>query len=253
MMNQIYVPNTVIGSMIGEYFRFFEDHYPEMLDELQMDQLIMYENIVFLLADPLNLVDFAQKVMNVLPDFWAVSDLSNAYAPMIEAMSLMREIADGILIVALITMFLIIFLLCSLFLYDRKKEIGIYLALGEQKSKIATRFLLEVSLISVFSIILALVMTNIVAPSISNSMMRNNFTQIIEIDCVEIIYANTPEALGFRHEISPSEMLETFNVSMNGSSTVLFFSISLATIIIASTIPLVFMMRRNAREILVDY
>jgi len=254
ILNRIYVPNALIESTVDLYIEAFSEVNPGMLEEIlgsgTLEDVIQYENIIFLLADPTYLLDFQNAVVEMLPDFWVVSDLSNAYAAIANSMEMMGQIANGLMLGSMGATLIVISLLIVLFFRERKEEIGIYLALGEKRRVIIFQLLVEVMMVSSVAIILALYAGNVLASTISTTMLRQDLERQANEETFLSIPINSPEAMGFRHEMTHEEMLDAYSVSLDATTTLIFFGVSTSAILLSTIIPIAYITKLNPKDIL---
>ena len=255
IVNQLYVPNRLIESVIPFYFDTFMEMNPEILRDLidieDIEDMIRYENIVFLLNDPLDLESFVREANHRLPEFWVTSDLSSTYADMSSSMTTMREIADALAISTSIATIMTLGLLILICIKERKLEMGVYLALGERKGKIIGQILVEILVVSIFSISLALILGHFLASEISNTMIRTDLIRQSEMDRITFVLADTPEALGFRHEITHEEMLELYDTSLSLIMVLIFYGTTFAIISISIIPPVYYLVKLQPKSVLI--
>ncbi|MCL2559204.1 MAG: FtsX-like permease family protein [Turicibacter sp.] len=251
--NRFYVPNRVIESTIDLYLETFSEGDEIIEDFLMIDDLeevIQYENIVFLLHDPLYLLGFHRAALNLLPDFWMVSDLSNAYAPMATAMETVRDMANGLLIGSIIATSVTLTLLILMLLQERKQEIGVYLALGERKVKLYVQNTLEILLISMVAVTLALGVGYFLADQISSEMMARELSNQMMQEHEGFYGSDSLEAMGFRIEMTEEEMIEAYRVHLTFEVVLTFYLMVVGTIMIATTMPMLYLLKMNPKNIL---
>ena len=238
MQHRVYVANLVAELMfeVSRDSPFLRDH-------------IFFQNL-FLLNDPLDFEDFANEVAN-LPGSWRATDFSSGFRDISASMISLREIADSIFYFATATTLLLIGLLVLLYLYDRKHEIGIYLALGEKKSKIIFQLIFELLPLAFIGIVLALFVSDILANNLSRELLRQqmaeNQTSFLSTEAVEL---NSLEALGYRFELSHEEMLESYEIGMDLSTIIFSFTFGLSTILLAIVVPIGVTVHKNPQKIL---
>jgi len=94
LVNLIYVPNLVIESVVDLYLEVLPEIDPALYSELssaeQLEDILNYDSVLFLLDDPTDLVAFAEAANEILPRFWVIEDLSNAYEVISNSMVLMN-------------------------------------------------------------------------------------------------------------------------------------------------------------------
>jgi len=254
IINRFYVPNKLIESTIELYVEVLSEEYPEFLEEFlgaeSVEDFIQYENMVFLLYDPIYLSSFRYAAERILPEFWVISDLSNAYATISSSMEMMNEIADGLLIGASLAIMITLSLLLIIFLRDRQLEIGIYLALGKKKINIAFQVIIEILIIAFIAITCSLFVGNILASEISIAMIQHDLErQEAEGTSISIL-GESLESMGFRFEITPEEMLEAYDVSLSVEVIITFYSLTISVIVSSALIPVVYIMKSKPKDIL---
>ena len=253
LINRIYVPNLLIESTLDLYIEAFLETQPELLEEIlvaeSLEDILLYENIMFLLYDPTYLAAFNTAASAIIPDFWVVGDLSNAYADIANSMEMMNWIANLLAFGSTLATLIVLTLLVVLFLRDRKPEIGIYLALGAKKVSVIWQMLIEVIAVSLVAITLALFVGHLLAASISTTIIRNDLTRQASLE-EDVITASGLERMGFRHEMTHEEMLASYDVTLNLMTIVIFYSIALCSILLATAIPIIYITRLNPKRIL---
>ena len=254
ILNRIYVPNRIIESVIDFHIDLFGESEPEFFEEFlefdNIEDVLEFDNIIFLLYDPIDIVNFRNSKEALLPAFWIFSDLSNAYDDISTSMQMLDQIASAVVIGATFATTIALGLLIRLFLQDRQHEIGIYLALGEYKVKIVIQFLIEVMVVAIVAITFALFIGGIVSTHIGEEMLRADLARQLELERNTSIWSGTPESMGFRHEMTHEEMLDMYDVTLETNTVIMFYSVALTTVFIATVIPTVLIVRINPKDIL---
>jgi len=258
LANRIYVPNAVAEAVTK--LNFEQAEAMGMFEELDnsefeqsFDNWINYQSI-FLLNDPLDLDYFAEEAQSLLPEFWKVSDLSNSFADIASAMETLQWLASLILWIAVGATLLILSLLITLFLRDRKYEIGIYLALGEKKIKVITQIILEVVATGFVAITFALFTGSLLAGNISETMLRQDLIDQQQDDIWGggVVVGGGTDILDLfaPGELTPEEMLANYDLSLNATTILLFYSIGIGTILVSTTVPILYITRLNPKKIM---
>jgi len=255
IINRIYVPNALIYSTIDLYLSVLAYHNPELLSAYlsadSIDDIIQHEHMIFLLYDPIDLVNFRENADSILPEFWIMRDLSNSFAAMTTTMRSIDELMQGLLIVSVAASIIIFSLVLFLFVRERTHEIGVYLALGEKKFRIVRTFLTEIFIILIFALGFSFVTGQILASEISINMVHHDLERQLENGTLHSVTGwNTPESLGFRFHISQEEMIETFEVSLTNETIVMFAIISTFAAAISLILPIVHIFRISPKELL---
>ena len=251
LLGMVHVPNNV-----AEVMQQFESkHRIDVLQESDAFSWMTqggFENRVsamMLLHDPLDIDDFITEAEPLLPsEFWQVSYLTNDFDQVATAMEDMRKVAQWLLLGSTGATVLILGLLIGLFLYDRKHEMGIYLALGEKKIKIVMQVFVEVITITLIAMSLAFLVGNRVSDVMAREMLRMEVLMPRERE-----WNNTLMQMGFMQsapDIYPEELMEIFDVSLNISEIAIVYMVGLGTATLSMLIPVLYIVRMNPKKIL---
>ena len=257
MHNQIYVPNWFAEA--AEQFRTAarQEEETETEEEPSLTS-------VFVLEDPREIEDFRQTVEPMLPNFVAIDDFTNTFEAISTSMSTLLEVADWILWVTIGATFLILSLLLTLFLRDRRYEMGIYLALGEKRRKVISQVLLEVFAISIVGISIAVFAGAALSSNFSQMMLRNAL--IAEPTAMDgggrggfrestvffsVSGTTSLDALGLGGEsLTAEEMMYAFDLSLSGETILLFYTIGLVAVTVSTLIPIAYITKLSPKKIL---
>jgi len=227
-LNRFYIPNQVIH---GEHQVYFE-------------------NAVYVLNDSREIEEFRVAAEALLPDFWIVADASDAFAKFESSMASIVGLAEVALWVAVAASIIILSLLIVLLLRERKREIGVYLALGEQRTKVIAQMLTEVVVVALLAIVLALFVGNFLAEALSESMLKNDM--IARQNAGDLVTMITPlDDMGFGlANVLAEEALLTYSVTLDAATIGLFFIFALSSVVIATILPMLYIVRLNPKKIM---
>jgi len=210
--------------------------------------------ITIMLVDPLELESFELAVAAYLPEFWAIHDLTGSFDQISGILTSLTGIADGVLLGAAVATTLIFTLLIFLFLRDRQKEIGIYLALGEQKSKIIFQMLTEVMSIAFIGITLSIFAGSVISTQLSQEMIRTELTRPEPRDPMADFGGNHTvegwQQLGFDHQLSVEDMINAFDATLKIETILLLYGIAFGTIMVSTLIPMVYVVKLEPKKVL---
>jgi len=237
MHHRIFVPNVLAEKMFNV----------RMQGEMEPDE-IFFQNF-FILNDLLEFAEFSQAVQN-LPGDWLAADFSSGFRDISAAMVNVADVADLIFLVATGATLILTALLVLLFLHDRKHEIGIYLALGENKRKIISQMILELVPLAVLGMTLALFAGNVFANELSQTMLQQNLIQE-QSAFLDLEAQHQLESFGYRFELSHEEMLANYEISLERKSIALFYAFGLGVVLVATVVPIVFTVQKNPKRLLI--
>ena len=229
-------------------------------------------NSIFLLRDPLYIEAFRAEVEPLLPEGLILEDLSNRFNTIESVMTSVEELASDILWLCILATVLILALLITLFLRDRRHEIGIYLSLGEKRGRIASQILTEVVLVTLFGITLAVFSGNILSRVVSTNMIRNELVAIAEREADQVFgrtggithttpghahgfkYANPLDAglsqLGLTATMPVDEVIDSFDTSLDATTIGLFYIVGFGVVSLATVVPILYVIKLSPRRVL---
>jgi len=254
--SQIYVPNLIARNIENKRYRMIEEN--DLFDNFLIHGLPISEelNAMFTLYDPFDLDAFREAAEPILPDVWTMIDLTDTFSAISGAMITLGDIASLILWFAVIGALVILTLVILLFLRDRRYEIGVYLALGEKKSKIMAQIMLEVAIMSMISLTLAIFAGSIISQNLSQLMIRTELASAernipsaaMFFDPADLMWSWG--GLGVR-EFSTEEMIEAFDVSLDLETTVIFYSVGLFVVLLSTFIAVIYVVRIDPKKVLI--
>ena len=259
--NRFYVPNGVAENMVRHQAQMSLEHDEWMVSWMEetgmdMDEVVdswVQHTALFYLEDPAYLAAFAEAADAILPGFNTVTDLSNTFGDIAGSMDTMLMIANIVLWVSVGATLVILSLLITLFLRDRKYEIGIYLALGEKKSKIISQVLIEVMSTAVVAVALALFTGSMISSGISQQMLENDLINRREENFMMGGWWSQGQhelAMFSPGEMTMEQMLAAYDTSLDGATIALFFGVATATVLVSTTAPILYVMRLNPKKIM---
>lgn len=244
--NTVYVPNEIVideSKFNWEETLKADDELAEMMAEEGEDESFEYYEPIYYLNNPEDIEPFREEVLPLLPELYTVISATDQYEKISGPMESMSKLAKYVLIVAVAATILITGLVVLLFLRDRKRELGIYLSLGEKRSKVIGQILIEVMVVAIVGITLSLFSGNLLAGQVSDTIMKSDDNNPSE--SYEGVYYSELES-----DLTAEDVLDSYKVSLNSSYVFGFYGIGLLTILISTIIPLIYIVRLNPKKIL---
>lgn len=241
--NMIYTPNKV--AILASEFQTenWNADYPD-----QATTNTVFYQPVYILNDPAEGEAFRAEASALIPELYIVELSSDSYKAVAGPLETIQWIAGIILVVAIAASLIILSLLVTLFLRDRKHEIGVYLALGEKRLKVIGQIVIEVFSVALVAITLSLFSGNLIAQSISSTMLQNQM--IAEQEQGGSYYGGSLDWLGYGSSVSSEEVAESYSVSLDATTILLFYGVGSVTVIVSTLIPILYILRLNPRKIM---
>ena len=250
MFNLFFAPNWRVEEMRQNQYQSFHS----FVDILQVAELLgtppgfHFIDPFWVLNDVREIDLFAQAADELLAPYnLQIADLSGIFGTIVASTDNLNGTISTVMWLASVALVLVLTLLIILYLHDRKQEIGIYLALGERKYKIVFQILFEVLVVAIIGFGCAIFISNLVAEEISVSMLR---AELVANARDENHWPSIMELVGFAQELSVDEMMEMFDVALDGRAIAHFFVISLGVVSVAVIIPIAYLLELNPKDIL---
>ncbi len=164
-------------------------------------------------------------------------------------------IADIVMWVAVVATVLIISLLVTLFLRDRRHEMGIYLALGARKGAVAAQIVSEVLLVAILAVSLSIFSGNMLAENMSTTMLENQLAEEeknMADDDQWGIYRSVWGGGSYEEDsgISADDVMEQYHVSLDARTVAFIYVVSIGSVLISTLIPIVYTLQLKPKKIL---
>ncbi|WP_078556314.1 ABC transporter permease [Bacillus alkalicellulosilyticus] len=242
IQNTIYVSNGIISSENSysmEKMMELDKEYAEMMGDREYQD---HFTPMFILNSIDDVEAFKEEVMPLLPEFYTVRTATDQYDSISGPIKSMSKLSGYVLLVSVVASILIIGLVVLLFLRDRKRELGIYLSLGESRGRVVGQILIEVMIIALVGITLSLFTGHLLASGVSDTLMKNDSgSQPVE----EVYYYSEIQS-----DLSTTDVLDSYQISLSFTYILLFLGVGLATVLLSTIVPLIYIVRLNPKKIL---
>lgn len=258
-INSVYAPNDFVQKLNKEMALKNFEEFPQNFDGMSKED--MKKNLeendfvtsTYILKKPEMTEDFRIKAEKILADnkakYSKILLSSDKYDQVAGPVKGMSKISKLVLIISVFASILIITLVTILFLRDRKHELGIYLALGEKRSKVIAQIVIEVVVVAVVAITISVFTGNMLAKGFSNSLIQ---TQKTEETGSMGGYGPDDYQLGqlTNTSVSEDDVVDAYQISLNASYIILFYVVGIGVVLVSTIAPLVYIMRLNPKKIM---
>ncbi|HEY5590389.1 MAG TPA: FtsX-like permease family protein [Paludibacter sp.] len=198
-----------------------------MAMELASEPNIFTVNATYYLKDPGMLKDFQNELTKKgLPDIYKVTTDEAGYNKVVGPVEGLTKITNTFLIAVLLLGSVILILLSTLAIRERKYEIGVLRAMGMKKGKVALGLLSEMIVITALCAILGLGVGSVVSQPVANSMLSNQIELAENNQSSGGALVATPIG-GNTNEQKPLSELEV-NLNINAVIQIILISLALA-------------------------
>jgi len=259
-LNAIYIPNWAAESFqtqVDEAFESrwdavdFDNPWAEEFEAAAEEEMETSVIPLFVLNDAREVNDFMAASENYLPMFHEFEDLSSSFDDIASSMDTLQSIAFWILWVSVGATLLILSLLITLFLRDRRYEMGVYLALGEKKGRIVSQILMEVVVIALVGITLAVFAGSLISSTMSRNMLQSELTAQTDQDHSFSVGGSAFDWIGIpTTSMDADEMIAAFEVSLSLETVGLFYLVGLGAVVLSTMIPVLYVVTLNPKKVL---
>lgn len=251
LINRMYTNNTALNeceaTLSAEYAA--AGHDSERYSEISS---------FFVLKSPDEVELFESQNKQYLPRGFIFTNNASSFESIQTPLSNVEWIADIVMWVAVGATVLIISLLVTLFLRDRKHEMGIYLALGERKGTIAAQILTEVLIVALIAVSLSVFSGNVIAGKMSTTMLENQLAeeQKNKIDN-DYSYGSSGIWIGdYFGEVvdddtmSSEEIMELYDVKLDIKTVLFIYVVGMGSVLVSTLVPIMYTLRLKPKKIL---
>lgn len=204
--------------------------------------------ISFRLKDPMEIDTFIHQHTKQMPnDYITLYANDNEYKSLTRPLDLISTVISLLLVVVFAAGTIIMLAIITIFVRDRRFEIGLLLASGEGRIKILSQFVLEILLVSVIAFTVAAAASRFSADYTASWIVKN-----------QLVEENTQSDMGFvsigdvggagQKEVKISDVAREFNVSVDGVVVYRLLIISLGLVILSAGAPLLVILSYKPRE-----
>jgi putative ABC transport system permease protein len=241
-VNTIFTSNTVINAMNGT-----------------TDSDDTSASIVYLLDSPDHVAAFiAESTPYLTSEYHTLYSDDSEYQSLTKPLNLISFITSILIWVVFIAGAAIILALVTIFVRDRKFEIGLLLSSGEGRLKIIGQFIFEILVIAILAFAVSTLSSNVISKGVSNWIVDNQLLSTTSL--IGSTSTSTDIQNGFMQQNSVSvygsvdmqNVADKFDLSIDATVIGELMLASMLLVFIGSSIPLIVIMGYHPRRILQD-
>jgi putative ABC transport system permease protein len=236
--NKLYVPYTAAAALKGRDY------------EGSIDSAIFY------IDDPADMESFitqAQKESSIDFETFKLDADDQLYQQMVGPIENVASFSNNIVYLVSIAGAIILGLIVMMSIRERKYEMGVLLAIGERRWKLAGQFIIEILLIATVSLGIATVSGNEVAKQVSDQLLKQELQAAEQTTAPESFRGR---GMGFGGgnmtgvQIEQAETMEEMDVSVTGDDLTLLALIGMLIAVVSALLPSLTVLRLQPKAIL---
>lgn len=206
-------------------------------------------SINFVLHDPLEVDAFIARHENKMPSEYIQLYASDSeFVTLTRPLDLMATITTLLLWVVFVAGAIIMIAIVTIFIRDRKFEIGLLLSSGESKLKIISQFVLEIMVVSCLAFILAAGTSQFTSGYAANWIVNNQLVEQ-EDSAQGMMMMGISDV---QKDVKMSTIADDFDISIDTDVILNLILISFGLILFSTSAPLLIILSYKPRESLQD-
>lgn len=220
-------------------------------EESEVTESDMISNIYFLIEDPLEMEAFIERNLEKMPSkYTTLRGGESQYEQLTKPLDLMEMIATILIWVIFIAGALIIVSIVTIFVRDRRFEVGLLLSAGESKAKIVFQFIFEIMIVALLAFIMAVTVSQASSGFVANWIIENQLVEGEQTEAEQMLELWGEQQM--QKEVTMENIAEEFNVGLSVEVILKLLLISFGLLIAASLIPLLIIVAYKPRKALQD-
>lgn len=242
MLNRIYLPNMSLQTIIVNDIKASEALGIEIEGDSYLENLVKdnYTDSVFVTKSQRDLESFIEQASSMIEDRLIINSSQDAFDMVAGSISMLKTVSQTMLKASILVSVLVLSLVIVLFLRDRKKEMGIYIAIGDHKWKILSQITLEVLMITIIGLTLSFSSGLVLADKASDALSYNYYEGDVFIDT----------SSSYIPAVNLSEVDEDYKIKMTPSFILITYAIGSGVAIASSLVPMLYVTRMKPKKIL---
>lgn len=251
--NTLYMPNKAVHQISQGYMRVLIDKSPELFSGMSEKDLATatksYYTPVYQLNSIADLDKFKAETKPLLPKLFSVMSSTDKFDTIAGQFSKLSKIAQFVIVAAVSLSIILILLIVLLFMRDRKRELGIYLSLGEKKSTIILQIMAEVLTIAIIALMLSLVTGKFLGGFASDAFLQSSSGAKTSNDMMGDMM-NQEAMFSTAKSVSAESVAENYSVTFTPFYIVTYLLVGLATVIVSVLLSTLYIFKLKPKKIL---
>jgi putative ABC transport system permease protein len=250
LYNTVYVPIRVAS----EEDRYIQNGYASLIennyDTPAISSYLPTYAPLFILNSIDDLKSFTQTAEDVMPASYTVFSADSQFDQIAGSMNNIKNTIAIALTATIIASLIIISFVTVLFLRDRLKEFGVYLALGMRKITVIWQVLAEVLIVAILALSVSLFTGSLISGSLTQQLFIDQLTtQQLGQSFMDgtIIPGDASFLLNY---MSYSDIINSYHITLNLPYVLAYLASSLSIVALSCIAPMIYILRLKPKRIL---
>jgi len=244
--NSIFVPNWVVIQVQNDYYTQSNSINRSIIPPV---------SATFVISD-VNLVDdFLLSASRFLENGMHLDSYESRFAVVEHSINTLQYLMNYLYYGVLLASLIVLTLVNALMIYERRVEIGIYMALGSKRKSIILQFLIEVFAVSLISITISLFLGNVVANGLSRFILQNEVISFYENH--DWYYSGNffgnifENSFGF-HELTHTDIIEATEIGVSIDIVINYYIVYLSVLAFSTLVSIGQLLSLNPKKVLYE-
>ncbi|MDR1606591.1 MAG: ABC transporter permease [Streptococcaceae bacterium] len=252
--NTIYTPNKAVHTMNQGYMKFLMAEQPEIMANMSDEEKAVaskpYYTPIFQLNSIDDLKKFKADTKPLIPKLLSVQTMSDEFDTVAGQFKKLSKIAQAVIVAAVILSVVLILLVILLFMRDRKRELGIYLSLGDKKSTIILQIMVEVLAVASVALVLSLITGKFLGGFASESFLSSTGSQSVDKEMIGGGMMGTSAIFSTGTVVNAETIADNYTVSFTPFYIVTYLLAGLGTVILSVLLSTLYIFKLKPKKIL---
>lgn len=249
--SEVYEPtiNTNDYEVIGVYAGASENSANNIFTTSSENDYL--SSIQFGLGDPLEVENFIARNKVKLPsEYNELTSGNKQFKSLTKPLNFVSTITNLFIGVVFVAGAIITIALVTIYVRDRRFEIGLLLSMGESRLKIVSQFIVELTIIAFIAFIFSMTASQLSSGYVSDWIAENQFVEDEDDTDMEDMFFMSDDIPTSYGEVTLDDVAEDFDAKISFSIILQLLIVSLSLVLIAASIPLIIIISYNPREAL---
>ncbi|MCJ1994748.1 ABC transporter permease [Lactococcus piscium] len=252
--NTIYMPNKAVHIINQGYMKYLMEKSPELFTGMSEKDLKEASESRYTPLYQLKSIDdldkFKADTKPLLPKPYTIMASTDEFDKIAGQFNKLSKIAKAVIVAAISLSIILILLVILLFMRDRKRELGIYLSLGDKKSTIILQIMVEVLTVAIVALVISLVSGKFLGGFASEAFLSSSSSQEATNGMMGGNMMSTSSLFGSGTPINAKAILENYTVSFTPFYIVTYLLAGLGTVIVSVLLSTLYIFKLKPKKIL---
>ncbi len=251
--NTIYMPNKAVHTMEQGFRQMIMTDFPDAMagmSEADAEAASKpYYIPIFQLKSVDDLEKFKADTKPLLPKYFSVMASTDAFDNIAGQFSKLSKIAKAVIIAAILLSIVLILLVILLFMRDRKRELGIYLSLGDKKSNVILQIMVEVLTVAIVALVISLITGKFLGSFASEAFLSSDSGKSVD-NMMGGSMMNSSAMFNTGVTVDAKTIADNYAVSFTPFYIVTYLLAGLGTVIVSVLLSTLYIFKLKPKKIL---